>query len=241
MQYRVRFLGLIPITFGLTAALPSLFVVKYSAHSASSLQRIGLRQNWISGHSKPLSGTIPVPASKFKCSTSTPERRRYTADTNSRSRTLTYAPNETMVIKIRLARFGRRNLPLYNIVVAHARYVQSRRQKAGFSQKRLKIPTNPFSFSFFRNCSTARNSKPLEVIGTYDPVPKADPYENNGRLHKDIRLDSQRAKYWIGVGAQPTDTAWRLLSMVGILPKKQFGPVKAADTTMVQGKNVRIR
>ncbi|KAJ2977514.1 hypothetical protein NQ176_g4332 [Zarea fungicola] len=154
----------------------------------------------------PLSGDSSRPASKFKRSTSAPEEE---TRHDRHQFTLAYAPNKAMVIKIRLARFGRRNLPLYNIVVAHAR--------------------------------TARNSKPLEVIGTYDPVPKADPYENSGRLHKDIRLDSQRAKYWIGVGAQPTDTAWRLLSMVGILPKKQFGPVKAADTTMVQGKDVRIR
>ncbi|KAI0863435.1 ribosomal protein S16 domain-containing protein [Xylaria cubensis] len=88
-----------------------------------------------------------------------------------------------MVVKIRLARFGRKNSPFYNIVVAHAR--------------------------------TARNSKPLEVIGTYDPVPKPDPYDNSGRLHKDIKLDAIRARYWIGVGAQPTDTVWRMLSMVG--------------------------
>ncbi|RWA07156.1 hypothetical protein EKO27_g7939 [Xylaria grammica] len=63
-----------------------------------------------------------------------------------------------MVVKIRLARFGRKNSPFYNIVVAHAR--------------------------------TARNNKPLEVIGTYDPVPKPDPYDESGRLHKDIKLDS---------------------------------------------------
>lgn len=61
---------------------------------------------------------------------------------------------------------------------------------------------------------TARNSRPLEVIGTYDPIPKPDPYDDSGRLHKDIKLDTLRAKYWIGVGAQPTDTVWRLLSMV---------------------------
>lgn len=62
---------------------------------------------------------------------------------------------------------------------------------------------------------TARNSKPLEVIGTYDPVPKPDPYDKSGRMHKDIKLDTTRARYWIGVGAQPSDTVWRLLSMVG--------------------------
>ncbi|EGS22585.1 mitochondrial 37S ribosomal protein bS16m [Thermochaetoides thermophila DSM 1495] len=72
-----------------------------------------------------------------------------------------------MVVKIRLARFGRTNQPFYNIVVAHAR--------------------------------TARNSKPLEVIGTYDPVPKKDPYDPSGKLHKDIKLDITRAKYWVGI------------------------------------------
>jgi len=60
---------------------------------------------------------------------------------------------------------------------------------------------------------TARNSKPLEVIGTYDPIPKPHP-SGDGRPYKDIKLDSTRAKYWLGVGAQPSDPAWRILSMV---------------------------
>lgn len=92
-----------------------------------------------------------------------------------------------MVVKIRLARFGKRHAPFYNIVVAHAR--------------------------------TARNSKPLEVLGTYDPIPKtpAEGEETEGaRKFKDIKLDIVRAKYWLGVGAQPSDPAWRLLSMVSL-------------------------
>lgn len=89
--------------------------------------------------------------------------------------------------------------------------------------------------------STARNSRPLEVIGTYDPIPKPDPYDDSGKLHKDIRLDSSRARYWIGVGAQPTDTAWRLLSMVGILPKKQFGPKPTEGKGTVKAEEVRIK
>lgn len=88
---------------------------------------------------------------------------------------------------------------------------------------------------------TARNSRPLEVIGTYDPVPRADPYDSSGKLHKDIRLDSQRARYWIGVGAQPTDTAWRLLSMVGILPKKDFGSKPSEEKTAMDATGVKIR
>ncbi|KAI9743371.1 MAG: 37S ribosomal protein S16, mitochondrial [Claussenomyces sp. TS43310] len=96
-----------------------------------------------------------------------------------------------MVVKIRLARFGKRKAPFYNIVVAHAR--------------------------------TARNSKPIEVLGTYDPIPKLSA-DGEGKPSKDIRLDSVRTKYWLGVGAQPSDPAWRLLSMAGLLhPKYQPG------------------
>ncbi|KAI9729871.1 MAG: 37S ribosomal protein S16, mitochondrial [Cirrosporium novae-zelandiae] len=100
-----------------------------------------------------------------------------------------------MVVKIRLARFGKRNKAFYNIVVAHAR--------------------------------TARNSKPLEVLGTYDPYPKK-PLEGNGKPYKDIQLDVSRAKYWLGVGAQPSDPAWRLLSMIGLLEPK-FRPGRIMD------------
>lgn len=40
------------------------------------------------------------------------------------STSVTFHENQfAMVVKIRLARFGKRNLPFYNIVVAHARYV----------------------------------------------------------------------------------------------------------------------
>ena len=52
-----------------------------------------------------------------------------------------------------------------------------------------------------------------DIIGTYDPIPKR-PTDGEGKPFKDIRLDSVRAKYWLGVGAQPSDPAWRLLSMV---------------------------
>lgn len=54
----------------------------------------------------------------------------------------------------------------------------------------------------------------MEVLGTYDPIPKPDSYDSSGKLHKDIRLDITRTKYWVGVGAQPTDVVWKLLTMV---------------------------
>ncbi|THX76435.1 hypothetical protein D6D04_06799, partial [Aureobasidium pullulans] len=71
---------------------------------------------------------------------------------------------------------------------------------------------------------TARGSKPLEVLGTYDPIPKT-PIDSSetAKKFKDIKLDIDRAKYWLGVGAQPSEPAWRLLSMVSRHKAKEQG------------------
>jgi small subunit ribosomal protein S16 len=62
----------------------------------------------------------------------------------------------------------------------------------------------------------SRDERELTImLGTYDPIPKA-PIDGEGKMWKDIKLDSARAKYWLGVGAQPSDPAWRLLSMVSL-------------------------
>ncbi|KAF2725326.1 ribosomal protein S16 [Polychaeton citri CBS 116435] len=67
----------------------------------------------------------------------------------------------------------------------------------------------------------ARDARPLEVLGTYNPIPELPPSASQGaRKQKDIKLDVTRAKYWLGVGAQPSDTVWRLLSMIGLLEPK---------------------
>lgn len=59
--------------------------------------------------------------------------------------------------------------------------------------------------------------------GTYDPIPKPAPH-GEGKPYKDIKIDIARAKYWLGVGAQPSDPAWRLLSMVS-----SNHPIRFAD------------
>ena len=54
-----------------------------------------------------------------------------------------------------------------------------------------------------------RDGKYLEQIGTYNPVlPKGD--ENR------VKLNEDRARYWLGVGAQPTDRVARFLDQAGI-------------------------
>jgi len=53
--------------------------------------------------------------------------------------------------------------------------------------------------------SKARRDGPfIEIIGTYDP--RKEPSE--------IKLKSERAQYWLGLGAQPTDRVRRLLEKV---------------------------
>ncbi|KAK2761139.1 37S ribosomal protein S16, mitochondrial [Arachnomyces sp. PD_36] len=112
-----------------------------------------------------------------------------------------------MVVKLRLARFGNRHSPIYNIVVAQAR--------------------------------TARDSKPMEVIGTYNPIPQkptnlSQQEAKTAKPYKDIVLDRSRAKYWLGVGAQPSEPVWRLLSLVGLIePKPGHKDVKPAPSQNV--------
>lgn len=67
----------------------------------------------------------------------------------------------------------------------------------------------------------------MEVLGTYDPTPRVpvatdvpeviDPVTSQPRRpkrYKDIQLDQSRTKYWLGVGAQPSEPVERLLCMV---------------------------
>ena len=68
-------------------------------------------------------------------------------------------------------------------------------------------------------CRSARDSKPLEVIGTFNPVPQrptnlSEEEARTAKAYKEISLDRSRAKYWLGVGAQPSGSVWRLLSLV---------------------------
>ena len=50
-----------------------------------------------------------------------------------------------------------------------------------------------------------RDGQAIEEIGIYHP--KNDPSV--------IRIDSERAQYWLGVGAQPTETVEKLLKLSG--------------------------
>lgn len=57
-----------------------------------------------------------------------------------------------------------------------------------------------------------RDGKYLEQIGTYNPML---PKDDEGR----VKLDEDRARHWIGVGAVPSDRVARFLDKAGIMER----------------------
>ena len=66
-----------------------------------------------------------------------------------------------------------------------------------------------------------RDGRFIEKIGTFDPM-LADDAENR------VVLNTERAQYWLGQGAQPTDRIARMLEAAGVMPKKTRLNPKAA-------------
>lgn len=52
-----------------------------------------------------------------------------------------------------------------------------------------------------------RSSDYIESLGYYDPLERTDTA---------LKIDVERAQHWLGNGAQPTDTALKLLERVGV-------------------------
>ena len=77
--------------------------------------------------------------------------------------------------------------------------------------KRFGKKKQPFYRVVAAEQSRARNSKTLEVIGTYDPL--QDP------IRFEVKAD--RVQHWLSVGAQPTEALERLLGNVGLFTAKK--------------------
>ena len=79
----------------------------------------------------------------------------------------------------------------------------SMRLSRGGSKKR------PYYRIVVANSRAPRDGAYLEQIGTYNPLLAKD---DEGR----VKLIDDRARYWLGVGAQPTDRVARMLDKAGI-------------------------
>src|SRR5688500_3628755 len=71
--------------------------------------------------------------------------------------------------------------------------------------KRLGKIRSPHYRIVVADARTKRDGRAIEEIGIYHPM------ENPSR----IEVDSDRAQYWLGVGAQPTDAVAVLLKLTG--------------------------
>ena len=82
----------------------------------------------------------------------------------------------------------------------------------------------PYYRIIVADARTRRDGKAIETIGKYHP--KEEP--------SFIQVDSERAQYWLGVGAQPTEPVQRILEVTGDWQKHKGlpgaeGTLKAAE------------
>ncbi|MDU0348231.1 30S ribosomal protein S16 [Actinomyces sp. MRS3W] len=71
--------------------------------------------------------------------------------------------------------------------------------------KRLGKKFAPFYRVVVVDSRKKRDGRVIEEIGVYDPMQEPSL----------IRIDSERAQYWLGVGAQPSNTVFNLLKITG--------------------------
>lgn len=71
--------------------------------------------------------------------------------------------------------------------------------------QRLGKIREPYYRVIVADARTRRDGQAIETIGKYDP--KQDPSY--------IEVRSERAQYWLGVGAQPTEPVQRILEVTG--------------------------
>ena len=55
----------------------------------------------------------------------------------------------------------------------------------------------------------ARDGRFIDIVGTYEPLKAED----------QVHLDAEKAKAWLGKGAQPSDTVKDLLVKTGVIEK----------------------
>ena len=72
--------------------------------------------------------------------------------------------------------------------------------------RRMGAKKAPFYRVIVADSRSPRDGRCIDEIGYYNPI--TDPAE--------IKIDADKAKYWLGVGAQPTDTVKSLLKKSGV-------------------------
>jgi small subunit ribosomal protein S16 len=79
----------------------------------------------------------------------------------------------------------------------------------------------PYYYIVVADSTSPRDGRYIEQIGTHNPLL---PKDNADR----VKLDIERAKHWLSVGAQPTDRVLRFLDAAGLATREaRNNPTKA--------------
>ena len=70
----------------------------------------------------------------------------------------------------------------------------------------------PYYYVVVANTASPRDGRYIEQIGTFNPMLKKDDETR-------VKLELERCKYWLSVGAQPTDRVARLLDAAGLMKR----------------------
>ncbi len=77
--------------------------------------------------------------------------------------------------------------------------------------QRFGCRNRPFFRIVVADSRSPRDGKFIERLGTYDPIPNKDQI-------KEITTATDRVKYWLSVGAQPSYRVAWLFGKLGLLP-----------------------
>jgi small subunit ribosomal protein S16 len=79
----------------------------------------------------------------------------------------------------------------------------------------------PYYYIVAANSTSPRDGRYIEQIGTFNPMLPKDSADR-------MKLDLDRAKHWLSVGAQPTDRVARFLDAAGLMKREtRNNPAKA--------------
>jgi small subunit ribosomal protein S16 len=82
---------------------------------------------------------------------------------------------------------------------------------------------NPYYRLVATDSRSPRDSKFIEKLGTYNPLLAKD-------NEKRFTFNDERVKYWLGQGAQPSETVARFLRNAGVITTKATYVPKAKGT-----------
>jgi small subunit ribosomal protein S16 len=71
----------------------------------------------------------------------------------------------------------------------------------------------PYYYIVVADSNSPRDGRYIEQIGTHNPLLPKDSPER-------VKLDIERAKHWLSVGAQPTDRVLRFLATAGLAERE---------------------